>query len=452
MKMRLQEIAQAMGICSDVRDEAPVTRVAIDSRTVGPGDVFFCIVGERLDGHQFAAEAVARGARAVVAGRPLDFSVPVMVVRDTTVALGRLARAWRERARGRVVGVTGSAGKTTVKEMLAGVLGRAGVVGKNFRNLNNQIGLPLSILEFCGEEDFWVLEVGVSRPGDMAELGQILAPDAAVLLNVGPCHLEGLHSLDGVAREKSVLVDFVRPEGMVVVNADYPAFLERCAHRVAKTVRFSGTGGDGEYACLDRVADGAVFHYRMRCPEGEHVLSVPVQVHVPENVAAVMALAMEWGLTPDMIVSGLGGYTPVSQRFSVSRVGSWILIDDTYNANPVSMARSIDEARRLAAGRRLVLVLADMRELGTDSAVEHARLGQLVARSGCTHCFFSGDHGEDVRAGLEGYRGLFLSVSNAEEIVPHIASLRHEQGVMLFKGSRSCKMENYYAFIERSWS
>ena len=161
--MSLREIAQALGTSVDTRPEQEVSRVCIDSRTVQQGDLFFCIVGRNLDGHGFVRQAVEGGACAVISGRPLELPVPVILVRDTTLALGRLARFWRERTKARVIGVTGSAGKTTVKEMLARVLAVAGRTGKNFRNLNNQIGLPLSILEMDGEEDFWVLELSISR-------------------------------------------------------------------------------------------------------------------------------------------------------------------------------------------------------------------------------------------------------------------------------------------------
>jgi UDP-N-acetylmuramoyl-tripeptide--D-alanyl-D-alanine ligase len=164
MNMTLQHIAEAMGASIDRDHDLDVGRVCIDSRAVRRGDIFFCIVGQKLDGHEFASQAVENGACAVVAGAPLDLDVPVLLVRDTTLALGRLARAWREKTSARVIGVTGSAGKTTVKEMLAQVLSSAGTTTKNFRNLNNQIGLPLSILEMSGEEDFWVLELGISRP------------------------------------------------------------------------------------------------------------------------------------------------------------------------------------------------------------------------------------------------------------------------------------------------
>jgi UDP-N-acetylmuramoyl-tripeptide--D-alanyl-D-alanine ligase len=452
MNMTLHEIAAAMNASLDQNLAVPVRRVSIDSRAVQAGDLFFCIVGQKLDGHEFAAQAVQNGASAVVASAPLDLSVPVLLVRDTTVALGRLARAWRERTRARVIGISGSAGKTTVKEMLAQVLATAGLTAKNFRNLNNQIGLPHSILEMGGDEDYWVLELGISRPGDMDELGFILAPDAVILVNIGACHLEGLGSLAGVAEQKSILLDHVRAGGFACINADHPQLVGECAKRDLRLVTFSGTGGRADYSCLGRQDHDGGIAYTVRVGTEQLRMQVSSNVHVSENVAAVMAMAMELGLPPTAVESGLASYAPVSQRFAQSRIGNWIFIDDTYNANPVSMVRSIREAEHLARGKRLVLVLADMRELAGDSLRAHRELGELVASTAATHCFFHGPSAPHVQVGLAGFNGVFVAVNGPEDVLRALSGLREEAGVMLFKGSRSCRMEEFHSFMERSWA
>jgi len=452
MRMTLQDIAAAMGASVDQDRQRMVETVRIDSRIVRAGELFFCIVGQKLDGHEFAKQAVDNGACAVVASAPLELPVPVLLVRDTTLALGNLARMWRERACARVIGVSGSAGKTTVKEMLAQVLSEAGTTAKNFRNLNNQIGLPLSILEMSGDEDFWVLELGISRPGDMDELGYILAPDAALLVNIGACHLEGLGSLAGVAAQKSIMLDHVKPGGFACINSDYPLLMEESAKRSLRRVTFSGAGAQADYSCLAQEVGEKGIVYTLRAKGSEVRFNVSANVHVSENVAAVTAMAMELGLSAQVVEAGLAAYSPVAQRFVQSRVGTWIFIDDTYNANPVSMARSINEASRLAKGKRLVLVLADMRELGEESGRAHLELGQLVAASGASHCFFMVKHATDVHAGLAGFDGKFLPVNGPEEVQQTMNALRGESGVMLFKGSRGCKMEQYYSFLERNWA
>ncbi len=452
MNMTLQHIADALGASIDRNQDLHVDRVCIDSRAVRSGDLFFCIVGQKLDGHEFARQAVENGACAVVASTPLDLPVPVLLLRDTTLALGRLGRAWRERTRARVIGVSGSAGKTTVKEMLAQVLGSAGRTAKNFRNLNNQIGLPLSILEMDGDEDFWVLELGISRPGDMDELGYILAPDAALLVNIGGCHLEGLGSLDGVAEQKSVLLDHVRTGGFACVSADYPELTRESAKRALRTVTFSGAGARADYSCLGRERTRDKAAYTLLVKEARMRCLVSANVHIAENMAAVTAMAMELGLPLEQVESALAEYSPVAQRFVQNRVGSWLFIDDTYNANPVSMARSIREAASMSAGKRLVLVLGEMLDLGAQSARAHRELGEVIAASGATHCFFHGRHAGDVQAGLVGFQGSFRNVSGADEVAQALNPVRHEHGVMLFKGSRGCKMEQYYSALERNWA
>lgn len=453
MKMTLHEIACVMGASCDVSENVSVTKVCIDSRTVQKGDLFVCIVGQKMDGHQFAAQAVEKGACAVVASTPLELTVPVLLVRDTTLALGKLARAWRERTAAKVIGVTGSAGKTTVKEMLAQVLAFHGKTSKNFKNLNNQIGLPLSILEMDGDEAFWVLELGISRPGDMDDLGNILAPDAALIVNIGPCHLEGLGDLAGVAREKCLLLEYVRPGGFGCVNSDYPFLPAEAAKRDVRTVLFGTESRDVQYLCLrhDDSHPGKLI-YQMRINGSEQNMTVSANVHLSENMAAVIAMAVELGLTPANIEAALASYAPVTQRFVQTLVGSWLFIDDTYNANPVSMTRSIQEASRLAAGKILALVLADMRELGEESAAAHEKLGQVISESGCDYCFFAGDQAAYVLRGLNAYSGVFKQIQNADEVLDVLSPLRSREGVILFKGSRSCKMENYYTFMERNWA
>ncbi|GAB1410504.1 UDP-N-acetylmuramoyl-tripeptide--D-alanyl-D-alanine ligase [Desulfovibrionales bacterium] len=452
MNMTLQDIAQAMGTCCDTGGDLRVQHVQIDSRKVQPGDLFFCIVGQRLDGHHFVQQAIAAGAGAVVASTPLDVSVPVLMVRDTTLALGQLARAWRERTRAVVIGVTGSAGKTTVKEMLALGLAEAGPTSKNFRNLNNQIGLPLSLLSMPLEDAFWVLELGISVQGDMDQLGYILSPDAVVITNIGPCHLEGLGSLAGVAREKCVLLQHVRPQGLACINGDYPLLVAECALHAGRQVLFSASAPQAAYRCSATAARADRALFDVHTPRGMQHFDVPAAIHVSENMAAVAALCMELGVEPSVIEKGLQAYAPVPQRFVCSQVGSWTFIDDTYNANPVSMARSLAEATRLAHGRPLVLVLGDMLELGAQASAAHQELGRAIASTTCSHCFFYGRHAEDVASGLHGFAGVFAPLHNAEDILRELANLRSAHGVMLFKGSRGCNMEHFYSFLERNWA
>jgi len=227
MRLSFEEIVRAVD-GSAVAGAAPcgiVEGVGTDSRAVKPGSLFVCIPGETFDGHDFAVKAIEAGAAALLVSRnPFDAvpPVPLILVEDTVKALGKLAHCWRERlGETRVIGLTGTAGKTTVKELLAQVLSRCGLTAKTHMNLNNQIGLPLSMLAATGEEAFWVMEAGISHPNDMDELGAILEPDLALILNVGPGHAAGLGDR-GTAHYKSKLLAHLAPGGTAIISADYP--------------------------------------------------------------------------------------------------------------------------------------------------------------------------------------------------------------------------------------
>ena len=244
MRVSIAEIGAALDIAAFAEKTGEVCGVVTDSRKAGPGSLFVCVPGERVDGHDFAAAAVERGAVALLAQRPLSVpdgggEVPVFVVPDSVEGLGQLARWWRDRTSALVTGVTGTAGKTTVKEVLAQVLSVRGKTARNALNLNNQIGMPLSMLAADGDEAFWVMEAGISHEGDMEALGAILRPDLALILNVGAGHTAGLGK-KGVAWHKTRLLASLAGGGRALVSADYPD-LAREARAVV-----------GEHAARDR--------------------------------------------------------------------------------------------------------------------------------------------------------------------------------------------------------
>ena len=445
--MTMRELLQATGGVGEIAAEDQVfDRVQTDSRLVKKGDLFFCIAGDRLDGHNFAADAASRGAGGIVAHRPLDLpgDIPVVLVRDTLTALGRLARFWREKCSATVVGVTGSAGKTTVKEMLAAVLGAEGVTGKNFRNWNNQLGLPLSMLAMSGQERFWVLELGISVPGDMDELGMILAPDLAVILNIGPCHLQGLGSEQGVAREKSMVLQYLAPGGKGVVSRDYPELVAAARSAEVSLSTFSRLDPEapvfGRYLGLE----GSAGRFLVRCGEQDSVLILPVHGdHMAENVAAVVAVAAELGIDPATVEKGLQEFCPAPQRFVVHEKGVWTVVDDTYNANPLSMRYGVQQAAAMAEDRDLVFVLGDMLELGEAAHAEHARLGELVGATPFLRTYYFGTYEAAFRSGMGAAADRCFSLSSPKGFACEMESLPAKGGVILFKGSRGCGMERF---------
>ncbi len=433
--------------------------VRTDSRTLEPGDLFVCLVGERHDGHDFAAQAARLGAAAVVVSRTPsglsgDLGCPLIQVPDTLAGLGRLGRCWRDRfARtgGKVVAVTGTAGKTTVKELIAQALEnilaakhgkKTQRVAKNHKNFNNQVGLPLSILAATGTEDAWVMEVGISKPHDMDELGVVVAPDVALVLNVGPAHLEGLGSLAGVAQAKASLLRHVDESGTALCSMDYPELWTTARAQRPDVVGFSARDESARYFArfVEALEDGRGRFELSVAGERVQAILPACGSHFAENAAAVAAVCHTLGHSAADIAAGLDGCVLPEQRFCCSMRGGWCVVDDTYNANPLSMARSIEAARLMAGDKPLVLVLGEMRELGTGAAQAHEELGALLPTVAPEAVFFKGDHADDVARGAG--KGLAVRrVQDPAEVLAQLPALNAGHGVVLVKGSRSLRME-----------
>ncbi|MFW5837790.1 MAG: UDP-N-acetylmuramoyl-tripeptide--D-alanyl-D-alanine ligase [Desulfovibrionaceae bacterium] len=430
-----------------------------DSRLVGPGDLFFCITGERMDGHNFAVEAARRGAAAIVAERLVDAGdAPVLMVRDSVQALGRLARCLREKTSAKVVAVTGSAGKTTVKELLASLLSVSMPVSRNPGNFNNQIGVPLSIFEAGQNDGAWVLEAGISKPTDMDELGFIIAPDVAVLTNVAAAHTQGLGDLRGVAKAKARLLAHLREDGRALVCSDYPELWEQAVALRPDAMAYSAQDPGADVSC-HYLGSQAGENGRLA---GRFALKLPTFSaeldlgftgrHFAENIAAAAGAAFILGLSSEDILKGLSRAEPCAQRFCQRKVAGVTLVDDTYNANPLSMERAIQAARELAGRGPLVLVLGEMLELGELARVEHENLGRFSAMAEPDMVLFHGEHAGSVARGLElaGRPGVFAEAGTPDAAARRLAALELEGGVVLFKGSRGRRMETFLAAATES--
>jgi len=459
MRMSLSDILTATGAVGDVgeRGNPLIETVRIDSRAIVPGCLCVCVPGERLDGHHFAAEAVTKGAAAVLADRPLaglPEGTPVLLVRDTVVALGKLAQAWRERVRPKLVAVTGSAGKTTVKELIAAILSKVGPTAKNYKNFNNHIGLPLSMLE-AGEKDaFWVMEIGISAPGEMEVLAAIAEPDVAVIHNVGPAHLEALGDVAGVAAAKTELFRHLRPGGIALASMDYPELWDAARAVCPEVIGLSTRGHPAHYRAkyLGALPEGrGRFFLKLRDLDLE-VETTLTGIHFAENILAAAACAHLLGADAEAISAGLATAVIPEQRFFCRRHGCYTVIDDTYNANPLSMRRAIEAATEAAHGQPLVLVLGEMREMGREAETEHARLGEQAGACGARAVFFHGEHAAAVGEGLtrSGFTGVFAAADTPEAFVRTLAGIDLPGGVLLFKGSRAMRMEDYVTAFTQS--
>jgi len=428
--------------------------VSTDSRIVAAGQLFVCIPGKRVDGHDFAVRALDAGAGAILAQRmPADLpaGAPLLLVPDTVRALGQIAAHWRQQCSAEVIGVTGTAGKTTVKEILAHVLSRHGETARNLLNLNNQIGLPLSILNTSGTEQYWVMEVGISRPWDMDELGTILQPDLALILNAGTGHAEGLGARK-IPYYKAQLLKYLSRRGRGLASADYPDLALECRKLCPDVVFFSADGKQVAYrAAYSGPAEGNRGLYRL------WLNGAPLDVEAPfrgrygaENIIAVAAVANMLGMSPADITAGFADACLPIQRFAHRNSGPWLIIDDSYNANPLSCRRMLEAASETAQGSPLVCVMGEMGELGELAGTEHEQLGRFLAVALPRAIFWKGGHREAVRSGLERehYVGDFIPVDDPEEFRRAFERLNLSGGTLLFKGSRFNRLEEFVTAFE----
>lgn len=445
MRLTLSEIATALGI-AHAGPNPVLGGAAIDSRKAGSGDLFVCLPGARTDGHDFAQAAVANGAAAILAARPLPRAdAPVLVVDDPEKALGRLAAFWRKRFRGAVAVITGTCGKTTTKEALAAILRRRGKTAATAGNLNNQLGLPLTILNADGDEEFWVLEAGISRPGDMEYLGAIARPDLALILNAGAGHAEGLGE-KGAAWHKAQLLRFLNEGGRAIVNGDYRALAAEAARIYGDVSFFSCKDDASEYFARPGQGPG---RYELRLEGNWIAAATPMRGCAGcENALAASAAAHCLGASTEQIRAGLQEMPLADRRGCQRDLGPFHIIDASYNANPLSMRAMLEEAA--AASRRLqkplVCVLGSMLELGAGASSAHRELGRELAMAAPAAVFWKGEWQEDVRIGLSGAEQTEFAQAGAPcetaRLITGNLSFR-DGAVVLVQGSRANRLDEY---------
>jgi len=376
-------------------DDASIDAIGNDTRTLAPGGLYVALRGEHFDGHAFAAAALAAGASALLVQQRLPLDAPQVVVADTELALARIAAAMQRDRAARVFAITGSNGKTSVKNLLLAILQHAATLeGRHVHatpgNRNNEIGLPLAVIDAPEDADYAIYEMGTGKPGDIAYLTAIAAPDVAIVNNVAPAHLERMGSLLGIANTKAAVYDDLRAGGVAVVNADdafAPYFVARAgAHRV---IRF-GLEASADISAGNIVLGEVDSRFVLRTPQGEAavVLQLPGR-HNVLNALAAASMALAAGIALERVAEGLAQARPVPGR-QVAHVldNGAVLVDDSYNANPGSLAAAI---AALAAGKQEAwLVLGDMRELGPDARALHAQAGQRAREAGVKRLYTLG--------------------------------------------------------------
>jgi UDP-N-acetylmuramoyl-tripeptide--D-alanyl-D-alanine ligase len=427
--------------------DADFAAVVIDSRKVNAGDLFAALPGTRTDGHEFVGAAAAAGAAGAIVSAPVSAALPKVVVTNVAAALRAAGSAWRAEFHGPLVAVAGSNGKTTTKEMLAAILGQRGECLATRGNLNNQLGVPLTLLRLHDSHRSAVIEIGANRAGEVAELVALARPGIGLITNAGAEHLEGFGDLDGVARAEGELVAGLRAEGVAVINADDPyAALWRGMTR-ARILTFGlGPGADvrATELRLDAGAEGFVTRFTLHGSGG----TVPVALglagrHNVYNALAAAAAAQAAGATLAQVAAALSTVRAVEGRlqFKPAAQGAW-LIDDSYNANP-SSARAALEVLAELPGQRW-LVLGDMAELGAHAAASHRELGTLARSCGVERLYSFGPlaalAAESFGAGAERH-------DDIDSLVRSVGGALHAEVRLLVKGSRVNRLERVVAAL-----
>jgi UDP-N-acetylmuramoyl-tripeptide--D-alanyl-D-alanine ligase len=446
----LAEVAAATGGRLDAvsdPDAAVTGAVVVDSRAAVPGGLFVAVTGARVDGHDFAADAVESGAVAVLAQRPLG--VPSVVVEDTVEALGALARAALDRLEPRpvVVGVTGSSGKTSTKDLLAQVLALRGQVVAPPGSYNTEIGVPLTILGADHGTRIMVLEMGARGAGHIAYLCRMAPPTISVVLNVGSAHVGQFGSREAIARAKAELVEALPEDGTAVLNGDDPLVRQMAENTRAPVLMFGESVHADIRADDVRVDATGRASFTLVTPTGTAPVTLAlVGGHQVSNALATAAAAHALGLEVEPVARALSAATALSRwRMEVSeRADGVTVINDSYNANPESMRAALDALVTIGIGRRTWAVLGEMRELGESSAAEHDALGRLVARLGIDRLLAVGEPARAVHLGAaaEGsWGGKSGWISDGDAALQALRDQVVPGDVILVKASRAAGLD-----------
>lgn len=435
-----------------------VTGVVIDSRKVEAGNLFVAIKGERVDGHSFIDAVFSQGAAAVLAEQKLeDPKGPYILVESTQQALKDLAAFYRRGLDIQVVGITGSVGKTSTKEMIASVLETRYRVLKTAGNFNNEIGLPLTIFRLREEDEVAVLEMGISDFGEMHRLAEVARPDVCVITNIGVCHLENLGDRDGVLRAKTEIFDHLKEGGTAILNGEDDKLVsvdEVCGKKplfYGKSVQ--NAGGERNFIYASDIRDlglegmEAVLHFQ----EETRKVRIPIPgEHNVLNALAGACVGVELGLTVEEICSGIEKAQTIGGRTNLIHAGEILIIDDCYNANPVSMKAALDVLAK-AKGRKIA-VLGDMGELGKDEKKLHYEVGAYAAKKELDALFCCGALSEEMKRGaLEaGAQGEVLHFLKKEELMKVLENYMKAGDTILVKASHFMEFSDIVRSLQAS--
>jgi UDP-N-acetylmuramoyl-tripeptide--D-alanyl-D-alanine ligase len=424
------------------------TSVSTDTRTIQQGALFVALAGPTFDGHDFVTTAAQNGAAAALVSRPLSVDMPQVVVADPLAALSAFAREWRRQFKIPVVGVTGSNGKTTTKELIGSILSQLGPTLVTRGNLNNHIGVPLTLLQLTSEHRYAVIEMGANHLGEIAHLASLAEPTVGIVTNAGAAHLEGFGSLQGVANGKGEMFQALPVEGVAVVNADDKYASQWRDMRTAERILTFGFEQQADFMAhkVREVSGAAGFRidFDLVTPEGTLAASIPLAgLHNLRNALGAAAAACAAGTPVEQIVSGLAAMKTVAGRLELKpAINGAFIVDDSYNANPSSLKAGLDAMRSFSGSRWLVL--GEMKELGDASDELHAEVGRYARQSGIERLLAVG---EGARFSVEAFGPGGRWFADIDALIRDARSSLTAGVAVLIKGSRANRLERVSAAL-----
>ncbi|MBQ7595761.1 MAG: UDP-N-acetylmuramoyl-tripeptide--D-alanyl-D-alanine ligase [Clostridia bacterium] len=432
----------AKGINARASGNTLISGVSIDSRKVKKGEMYIAIAGERFDGHDFINSAVENGAAAVMSHKDIECSVPVISVENTEQGFLKLASWYRELINPFVVALTGSVGKTTTKEMLSAVFSSERNTLKTEGNLNNQIGVPKTLMRLDDSIETAIIEMGMDGKGQISLLSRCALPDAALITNIGVSHLENLGSREGILAAKLEILEGLKPDGKVFLNGDDPLLMS--AHIDDHQVIYYGINNSMcRYKAVDIKSDNLSTEFDIVWDDKKQHITLPtIGIHNVYNAAAAFAAGVEHGISPENAAKGLASYAPSGMRQRICQKGGVTFIEDCYNASPDSVRAALNTLESISAKRKIA-VLGDMLELGSVSEEAHRKSGILAAKKGIDAVFTFGE-----RSLLTAQKAAEMGVGKVESFTEHKALADALNGyirpgdAVIFKASRGMKLEN----------
>jgi len=426
-----------------------VYHVSIDSRNLKKNSLFIAIKGEKFDGHDFIEQAVKNGASAILINQKhldgiKDYQLPVITVKDTVTALGEIAKIWRKKLNAKVIGITGSAGKTTTKEMLATLLSAKLKVNKTFGNNNNHIGVPLTVLSTTEKHDVLVCELGTNHFGEIAYTASIAAPDFSLITNIGDSHLEFLKNKKGVFKEKvELLNETLKIGGKVFINND-DLLLKEFGKSVKEKISFA-VKEKAKYRAIVKGFD-TLGRASIEIKYGKNIAKINLPVSGEKNVhnyIAAFAVAAELGLNTEDIIKATAKIKSYNKRLEIKNSSNFTLINDTYNANPDSMKSSLNLLTKIENRKKKIAVLGDMFELGKESKAKHLDLANTINKLNVDEVYSIGKMMKQLDKKLNGKIKTHHHFEDRDLLHKTLQTLDLNNSVILVKGSRGMKMEDF---------